>query len=64
MGVTRAYTLKGNRDKVYSRVVKKMERESSLVKAGAVSDLSLIHISPKKSLYNHKLNVSHYKYPK
>ena len=38
MGVTRAYTLKGNRDKVYSRVVKKMERESSLVKAGAVSD--------------------------
>ena len=38
MGVTRAYTLKGNRDKVYSRVVKKMESESSLVKAGAVSD--------------------------
>lgn len=38
MGVTRTYTLKGDRDKVYSRVVKKMESESSLVKAGAVSD--------------------------
>lgn len=34
MGVTRTYTLKGDRDKVYSRVVKKMESESSLVKIG------------------------------
>ena len=60
MGVTRTYTLKGDRDKVYSRVVKKMESESSLVKAGAVSD----GLDCTPSVGNRKMRICYTYYKK